>query len=394
MSKDWKNPNVTLGGVAKGDKFYHRNNIVEEIWDKLQKGNCVLLTAPRRVGKTSVMQYMEDNPIENYKAIFQDIEGTGSAVGFYERIYEMLLKCLNKTDKAKEWLKKFLKENSIEEIGIKGVKFKTKPTDFLKATDALLAEINGKEEIENIVLLLDELPIVLFKIDKKDAVSILENLRRWRQQPEMNKKVKFVFAGSVGIHYVVAKIKNRSSDLNDLAKVCFEPLSDNEAYKYIDWATYEATITYDIEQKQHLLNKIQYFVPYFINLLIDEIDRQAEKANNPKITTQHIDTAFDIVVRNSDCFEDWKNRLRDYMPKEDFSFVNEILIHTAHKEYISLQEIFDKAIKYEKTDDYMKFIKDLMNDGYITEFENKYRFVSPYLSAFWKADNPIVNLKS
>jgi len=392
MNKDWKNHNIIIGPVAKGSNFFHRSDIVEEIWDKLKKGNSILLAAPRRVGKTSIMEYMEENPMDNYRVIFQNIQSIKSVDEFYERIYTLLLSCLTKTDKAKKQLWKFWKSKSITKFGMEGIEIETKPTDYLKATNVLLTGINDNQEIGNIVLLLDELPEVLFTINKtnsQDAISILKNLRHWRQQPEMNKKVKFVFAGSVGIHYVVEKIETRNSDLNDLAKVYFEPLSDNEAHEYINWATKGATVTYDVALKQHLLGKIKYFVPYFINLLIDEIDKQAKKANNPKITVQSIDTAFDAVVKNNDYFNDWKKRLQDYMPKEDFNFVNEILKHTAHNEHISLQEIYDKAVKHGKTADYMEFINELEKDGYIVEFENKYLFISPFLSAFWKRNNPI-----
>jgi len=395
MNINWINPNIIIGTVAIGGNFYRRDDIVKEIWNRLKRGNSVLLTAPRRVGKTSIMEYMKEYPVENYKLIFQNIQSITSVNEFYERIYTMLLYCLNSTDKAKTWVEKFFTSKSITKIGLEGIEFKTKPTDFLAATNTLLKEITDNQEIENIVLLLDELPEVLFNINKtnnKDAISILKTLRHWRQQPEMNKKVKFVLAGSVGIHFVVEKVETRNSGLNDLAIINFKPLSDSEAHKYIDWATYEATITYDTELKQHLLNRIQYFVPYFINLLLDEIDQQAQKANNPKITTQSIDTAFDTVVKNSDYFKDWKKRLQDYMLPIDFNFVNEILTHTAHKEHISLQEIYDKAIKHEKTVDYMEFIGDLIKDGYITEIESKYRFISPFLSAFWKKNNPIYNV--
>ena len=392
VSKEWKNCDLPDGSVATGSKFYYRNNIVEEIWKKLERGS-VLLAAPRRVGKTSVMQYMAANPIENYKVIFQNIQGINSADKFYERIYTLLLNCLNTTKKAQKWVENLYKTKSIKCFSVTGsIEFENKPTDFSKETKTLLAEINNNEELENIVLLLDELPEVLFNINKtnnSDAISILKFLRHWRQQPELHKKVKFVLAGSVGIHYVVEQIEIRNSDLNDLEEVVFEPLLDSETHEYIDWATKGATITYNQKLKKHLLGKIKYFAPYFINLLLNEVDKQAKKANNPKITSQNIDAAFDTIVKNNKYFEYWKKRLRDYMPKEDFDFVNEILIHTAHNEHISEQEIYDKAVKYNKTADYMEFINELAKDGYITELESKYYFISPFLSAFWKRNNPI-----
>ena len=393
MSTHWIDPHFVTGPVARGRNFYLRNDIVEDIWAELRKGNSVQLAAPRRVGKTSVMQYMEEHPIENYKLIFQDLEGVKSASELFERIYTLLLNCLNTTTKAKKWLDNFKNTTSITKIGLDGIEFGDKPTDFLKAINALLIEINKNQDIENIILLLDELPDVLFKIHNKqseDAISILKNLRYWRQQPEMNKKVHFVLAGSVGMYYVVNIIDNRSADLNDLAVIDFKPLSGKEALNYIDWATKDASVTYSKKLKQYLLDKIHYFVPYFINLLLDEINKQAKKANNTKITTESIDFAFDTVVKHSDHFKDWKKRLQDYMPSVDFDFVNEILIHASHKGCITLQEIYDKAIKYAKTADYMDFISDLEKDGYVIEFEkDTYRFISPFLSAFWKRNNPI-----
>ena len=396
MNKIWKDPNFIIGGVAIGSNFFKRDDIVENIWRELKKGNSVLLAAPRRVGKTSIMQYMEENSMENYKLIFQNIQGVDSANAFFERIYTLLLNCLNKMDKVKKWFEIFKNTITITKIGPDGVEFGNRPIDFLKATNALLIEINKIKEIENIILLLDELPEVLFNINKtnnKDAILILKSLRHWRQQPEMNKKLKFVLAGSVGIHYVVDKIETRRSDLNDLAIVVdCKPLSDTEVHDYIDWAIEGATVTYSDELKEYLLSKIQYFAPFFINLLLDKINEQARKANNPKITSQNIDTAFDMVVKHSDYFKDWQSRLQNYMPLEDFNFVNEILIHTAHKGHISLQEIYDKAVKYNKTAGYMNFIDDLERDGYITEINGEYKFISPFLSAFWKRNNPIYKI--
>ncbi|MDR0799151.1 MAG: AAA-like domain-containing protein [Dysgonamonadaceae bacterium] len=394
MEDKWKDPKIVIGNVAEGDCYYPRNEIVEQIWNELEKGSSILIAAPRRVGKTSVMEFMKDAEKENYKLIFSNIQGIDSADKFYERIYTLLLNCLNKSNKAKKWFKNFLKSKSITEITLNGLKFERKPTDFLKETNDLLVEINNNKETGKIVLLIDELPEVLFKINKtnsENAISILKNLRHWRQQPEMNKKVQFVLAGSIGIHYAVNAIEQRNSDLNDLATIDFPPLLFSEVCTYIDWATNTATIHYSEELKNYLANKIAYYVPFFINIMLDEINKEAKKNNNPNISTKDIDKAFDKIVKNSDHFEDWKNRLKKYMPPGNFNFVNEILTHAAHRDKISLQEIYDKAVKYNKTADYMDFIHDLEKDGYITETNEKYVFISPFLSAFWKKNNPVYN---
>ena len=125
--------------------------------------------------------------------------------------------------------------------------------------------------------------------------------------------------------------------------------------------------------------------------MLDEIDKMAKKAGNPDITKQSVDNAFELVIKNNDHFADWKKRLKNYLPKEDFVFVNDILIHVAHKNSISIQEIFNKAQKHDKSDDYMDFIINLEQDGYIVKENDKYSFISPFLKEFWKQNYPIYN---
>jgi hypothetical protein len=392
MDTKWIAPKIIIGGVARDENYYHRKDVVESIWAELDKGNSILIAAPRRVGKTSIMRCMEEYPKENYKIVFENIQGIDSENRFYGRLYNLLLDCLNKSQTIKKWFRRYLSSKSISEIDIKGkIKIETLKLNFIDEIDNLLIEINEKKDLENIVLLIDELPEVLFNINKTNnnkAKSILKNLRRWRQN-KATEKVKFVFAGSVGIHYVVNAIENRNSDLNDLATINCNPLDENEFSDYINWATENATVKYNSDLQQYLSKKIHYFLPYFINLMLSKIDEQARKKNNPEISEQMIDEVFDTIVKKNEDFAEWKKRLKDYMPTADFDFVNEILIHIAHKDEISIQTIYDKAVTYEKTADYMDFINDLEKDGYIVEYNQKYIFVSPFLKAFWKRKNPV-----
>lgn len=395
MKKDWVSPKIILGSVATGNYYFPREELVEEIWFELEKGNFVLMAAPRRVGKTSVMKYLEENPKENYKTVFKDIQSVTSEDEFYKTLFLLILKCLGSSKQNSKLFKSYLKSIGIKKIEILkgGIEFSKLKIDYLKEINHLLTEIDI-ENGETIVLLIDELPEVLHYLNKQNqkdqAISILKNLRTWRQENKY-KKLKFVLAGSIGIHYVVTTIEGRNADLNDLRKIQYNPLLKEEACEYIDWATQKSTLQYDKNLKSYLLDKIQYFVPYFINILLDEINSSAKKTNNREITSANVDEAFNRIIKNNDYFKDWKFRLSNYLPKDDFSFVNNILIHIAHNNQITIQEIYNIAVRFEKTEVYMDFISDLENDGYIVEYEDKYIFISPFLKEYWKHNNPIYN---
>ncbi|WP_318347128.1 AAA-like domain-containing protein [Aquipluma nitroreducens] len=396
MNARWIPPKIIVGSAATGDYYYPRTEIVNEIWDELEKGNFILIAAPRRVGKTSIMRDIEANPRENYKVIFENIQAVKSEIDFYKTLYKLILNCLSTSKKASKWFSSYIKTKQIIEISTSGVKFENKVPDYLHEINNIFRELD--KSTETIVLLLDELPEVLHKLDKAEkkdeAIAILHQLRAWRQTDF--KKLQFIFAGSVGIHYVVKNIEGRTSSLNDLIPAICNPLSKDEAKDYIKWVTSNnASVQYDTERQTQLLFKIQhYYTPYFINLMLGEIDKNAKKRNNPTITEQDIDQAFLNVEKSNEHFADWKKRLYDYMPKSDFNFVNNILIHIAHRNSIGIQAIYDKAVKQEKTIDYMDMIHDLVNDGYLTETtedSQKYIFISPFLKAFWKRNNPIYN---
>ncbi|MEG1590949.1 MULTISPECIES: AAA-like domain-containing protein [Chryseobacterium] len=392
MSKEWKSPNIIIGKEATG-KFYFRREIFEnEVWNEIEKGNNVLLAAPRRVGKTSVMKYLTENPKENYKLIFRNVQGIDDEIQFYKTIYDLIIICLSKFNKSKTIIQNYITKMKISEISTSGIKIETNGIDYLSEINNLIPQLD--KDGENIVLLIDELPEVLHNLflkgQKDIALNILKNLRHWRQEDDF-KKIQFVLAGSIGIHYIVNAIAGRNSDVNDLYKIIYQPLTNDEVSEYINKVTDGASVQYNEGLIEYIKSKIQYFVPYFINLILDEINKKAAKTKNLIATNESIDEAFSTIIKNNDHFSDWKKRLMDYLPKNDFNFINEILTHIAHKENINIQTLYDIAIKHEKETDFMDFVKDLEQDGYIVENNQNYTFVSPFLKEYWKQNNPIYN---
>jgi len=395
MKENWVSPKIIIGKEAMGDFYFRRNKIEEEIWNELRKGNNILIAAPRRVGKTSVMKYMVKECIEpNYKLIFSNVQGVNAEVDFYKIIYGLIVSGLQGLKGWKSKIEGYFTKVGISEISLSGaIKFKEKEVDYFKELNDLIPQLKAEEE--SIVLFIDELPEVLHNLYKngkeKEAHNILKNLRHWRQNPCFE-KIRFVLAGSVGLHYVIGLINGRPADVNDLFTINYLPLDNKDFDEYINKVTFGATISYTPKLRTYLKTKVNYLVPYFINLLLDEIDRSCRDKGQRKISTKDIDEAMAKIINENHQFSDWKKRLYDYMPKEDFDFVNEVLIHIAHKDDISIQQIYDKAQNHKKTDDYMSFISDLIKDGYLIKQEDgKYVYISPFLKEFWKNNNPVYN---
>ena len=166
-------------------------------------------------------------------------------------------------------------------------------------------------------------------------------------------------------------------------------LTDDEANLLITQLTQNATIRLTENIRGYLKKKISYLLPYYLQLMIEGVDEIAFGRNSPDISEEIIDAAFQNVLRDKKNFEDWLIRLKEYQLIH-FPFINDILKHTAYRGQITVQEVYAKAEKFDRTEDYMDFIEQLLHDGYLAEpRRHVYQFISPLLQQFWLQKYPI-----
>ncbi len=395
--EEWIDPNIIIGNKATGALYYPRKEMENNILREIEKGNHILIAAPRRYGKTSIVCSLANAELNGTICIFENIQGLKSETAFYKRIYELILSCVSKNKRQWKRIKASIKGVRIEEVSVfEGkVKFGDKnELDYLVLIEEILSIVE-KENIR-IVLFIDELPEILHDLNKNRKVDqahgILNNIREWRQNPQY-KSLCLVLTGSIGIHHIVKRIEGRVADINDLNEIKFESFTLEQAVDFINYVTKEATLKYSPKLIEYLLKTTVHLIPFFINLLLDEINRKARALRNVEIVEDDIDNAFRTIVKENKYFVDWKNRIFEYFNKEDALFMNEVLLYIAHKAKINDRQLYDLAVKHGNTINYMDLINILERDGYIHKIEIDYFFVSPFLHAFWRMNQPFYDEK-
>jgi predicted AAA+ superfamily ATPase len=101
MKKAWKFSHTITGDAATGERYFRREHINDEFWREVEKGNHILFVAPRRVGKTSIMKDLADNPKGGYNCIYQNIEGVKTRNEFYRRLFEIIMQCIERSKTQK-----------------------------------------------------------------------------------------------------------------------------------------------------------------------------------------------------------------------------------------------------------------------------------------------------
>jgi len=61
-------PNIVTGAMAVGSGFYDRETAIRDIWELLQNKKNILFRAPRRFGKTSLLNHIAKNPLKLHRS--------------------------------------------------------------------------------------------------------------------------------------------------------------------------------------------------------------------------------------------------------------------------------------------------------------------------------------
>jgi AAA+ ATPase superfamily predicted ATPase len=78
--------------MVTGDKHFPREKDEDKIWRRIQKGSHILLLAPRRVGKTSLLRNLEHNPKAYYIFLYSIVQSCSTEHQYYKALIENLFK--------------------------------------------------------------------------------------------------------------------------------------------------------------------------------------------------------------------------------------------------------------------------------------------------------------
>lgn len=387
---------LSIGKTATGDDFFLRNDTIEEIYEALNEANSLLLTAPRRVGKTSILQYIKDNPSDDYYCVYVDTEDVTDSQTFFKVLLKAIFDIENKSrylkglEKAGKKIKGFL--GSIDNIDIDGVfsiDFNEKQLEEVDYYEKF-KDFLEKVDLDNhkILLMVDEFPVTIEHIKNEQgeqaACNFLKQNRAIRQNDKYSNKIKFIYTGSIGLFSVVKKL-DATADINDILSYKLRPLSLEEALILAQTLLKTYQIEADNEVLTYLLQqKIEWLIPFHIQLSIKEI-RDLYRGEAKEVNKAFIDKAFNELILNGSIYLDhYRGRLSQVFNRDELKLVPAILNKLAENESVNELELYDLAVKFMLEDSFKNILLTLEYDGYIVDIDNKkWRFYSPILKKWW-----------
>ncbi|MCI0511776.1 ATP-binding protein [candidate division KSB1 bacterium] len=380
---------IQTGNAVSGDDFYKREYLIDQTWDLIESGHHILIAAPRRVGKTSLMYYLRDNPKENFTFLYLDIESINNENEFFRRIVNKVLK----TDfiKGSQKVLAFLETHkpTIKKVGPDGVEFGVSEVhDYLDMLTRILKSTACEEK--KLVIMLDEIPETLENIIDDEGENkgrhFLQSNRELRHDRELCNHVQFIYTGSIGLENVVSKL-NAMQTINDLARLKIPPLQPAEAVELIELLLKNLPFKLTKSLIDYILQKIEWLIPFYIQLVIQELKFLYRDEKLKTITKNIIDQAFSKMLEQRNHFENWHTRLRKALKAaNDYNFVKELLNIASENDTITSNEIFNLAVKYGLESSHKDLVGSLIYDGYINNHDDEhiYRYNSPILRMWWR----------
>lgn len=381
-----------VGKPVSGENFFPRNAVIEKIYRKLASGDNLFMAAPRRVGKTSIMYWLRDNPRKGYVFIYVNTEAVNSIEDFFKKLFDEL----SESDALKGLIKASEKSKSVFEMvtrHLKNIKIYGVEVAFNEEEKTGKYSHEFKRLMErldtegvHIVLMVDEFPSTIENIKKlkgdTEAIHFLQLNRELRQISSSS--IQFIYTGSIGLPIVVSRMGVPSA-INDLNTVEVPPLSNEEGEMLASTLLKSNEIPFAVNTVPYLLEKVKWLMPFFIQLavqeLIDEYDNTKKEIDNAAI-----DRAFNKICnrRNNIFLESYHTRLQDAFTNGDYELALSFLEKIAAESSVPVAVLFQNAKNEDAKKQYRSILRTLEFDGYIFNSNEAYSFNSPILQQWWK----------
>ena len=391
-------PEFVTGNVVRGNDLWDRDEEFEEIIRVLKK-DSVLVKAPRRYGKTSLMNKVHEHFKAEQTSFLIDVEGLESPEGFISKVLAAVLEEMP-SDKRSTFaqltgrLGELLAGIDEFEVANFRVRLKEAIKDDWQEQGKALFELLIELETP-VLIIIDEFPVLLDNMSNQPETARI--FLQWFRNIRLNsnlQNVRWVLAGSLAIEVAIKRVDAEYKIINDLSIVAIGPFSDSVAIDFI-----KALIATDgsLEQigddcARFVLEKIGSGVPYFIQVLLKESRNLALKEGAKAITKEIVQRAYDDSVlgpTHRTYFAYYYARLSRDLDAKQVTVAKEIVLAIAREERMPKEEVqkllnaYSKGeLKNEDFNTIMTYIEDEFYVEYVSS-ERIYRFSTNLLRDWW-----------
>lgn len=389
---------LPVGSPAVGRDFMNREDEIRNIIKALDKDN-ILLIAPRRYGKTSIMKKVESilNEKDDTPVIFIDIHDVYTPQEFLVELatgaFDMARDKWGFTEKLKSFFSGILKD--MEELKISFGELKV---EFKRSLRKEIGEGDWKEEGRTlftfmreyfsgtVYFIVDEFSECVHNMNKKgnEAEIFLKWFRSVRNEED---NLRFIMGGSVSIDRVVRNVTALSA-INDLRRIPIDGFPEDTALHIVEKVFEEEEWEYTDNIGRKIIECIGVpSVPYFLSVFLSIIQEESLGRNLDERSIEELYNNNLMGANGKHYFDYYVQRLKIYYRKKEEKATKAILKELCRTNEIRRGVAFDIFKKATNSNDYEWFvdlISDLENDFYLKQKGDTIVFYSKTLADWWR----------
>ena len=384
------------GAPVVGDDLFGREQELAHIWQMLERGAHVLMTAPRRVGKTSLMRELERDPRDGWIVAYADVEACTEPGGVIAEILGEIAE--------KEEFKKRYRDEMSDLFGKISERVSSISVATLKAEIRSAVKSNWKREAEKfrnllrsstlndrkLLIIIDELPIPINNMlkneeQRREAEIFLSWLRKLRQDQKLRNKVHTLVGGSIGMEGVMRRM-GKSSLINDMKTYHLPSWSKETAAKFLRKLSEREQFQLGESSIEEMLALLQDPIPYHVHLFFEKLQTElADKSG--LISAESIKRCFDEQLagfQGTAHLEHYKEKFESiFETQEEKSMAREILKAACMQQNgIKNSDINTANSEGKKT--IQLVLNELIAEKFLAIENGNVRFCSNLLRCWWR----------
>jgi hypothetical protein len=380
------------GGQIAVEEVVGRDQLIQTLWDTLE-GTSVIMTAERRIGKTSIIRKMCAQPRGNWVPVFQDLERVHSANEFAETVYDAIHQFLSRMQKVANRARRLWQAiGGAEVAGVLKLP-ESKEAHWKHLLTHAVADLVEEQAPRRLVFFWDEMPYMLLAIARnegeKTAMEVLDVLRYLRQT---HAAFRMVLTGSIGLHHVLTTLKDAghtNEPVNDMCAVEVPSLAAPDAQGLArQLIEGEQLATANLEEAARTVATQGDRFPFYVHFIVRHLKVSGRRADPGPIT----EAVTEQMTAANDPWQlaHYRTRIKSFYPGEE-KVVLAVLDFLAPASEPQPVAAILSAVKAQTTFDdrerLLELLKLMQRDHYLTRTpDGRFAFRFPLISRWWKLD--------